>query len=79
MGIYMLLFSDGGVFSNQCQHTFPPACPHIMQESGRSASNTTASLILYWRILPNDHNIQVLRADQLLFIGVELLRSSTYI
>ena len=43
----MLLFSDGGVFSNQCQHTFPPACQHIMQESGRSASNTTASLILY--------------------------------
>ena len=50
----------------------------IMQESGRSASNTTASLVLYRRTLPNDH-IQVLRAEQLLFVGVELLRSSTYI
>ena len=52
----MLLFSDGGVFSNQCQHTFPPACQHIMQER-RSASNTTASLILYRRTLPNDHKL----------------------
>ena len=24
----MLLFSDGGIFSNQCQHTFPQACQH---------------------------------------------------
>ena len=23
--VYMLLFSDGGIFSNQCQHTFPSA------------------------------------------------------
>ena len=51
--------------SNQCQHTFPPECQHIMQESGRSASNTTASLVLYRRTLPNDHT-QVLRAEQLL-------------
>ena len=44
----MLLFSDGGVFSNQCQHTFPQACQHIMQESGRSASNTTAQRLSYY-------------------------------
>ena len=37
----------------------------IMQESGRSASNITASLVLYRRTLPNDH-IQVLRADKVL-------------
>ena len=39
----------------------------IMQESGRSASNTTGSLVLYRRTLPNNH-IQVLRAEQLLLI-----------
>ena len=35
----------------------------IMQESGRSASNTTATLVLYRRTLPNNH-IQVIRAEQ---------------
>ena len=42
----------------------------IMQESERSTSNNTAYLVLYRRTLPNDH-IQVLRAEQLLFVGVE--------
>ena len=55
MGIIYFCFQMGGVFSNQCQHTFPPACQHIMQESGRSTSNTTASLVLCRRTLPNDH------------------------
>ena len=46
-----------------------------MQESWRSASNITASLVLYRRTLPNDH-IQVLRAEQLLFIGVEFCEAA---
>ena len=64
-----LLFSDGGVFSNQCQHTFPPACQHLRKAGAQFQILRTASLIL--RTFPNEH-IQLLRAEQFQFIGVEL-------
>ena len=47
----------------------------ITQESGRSASNTTSSLVLYRRTLPNDH-IQVLRAEQLVWKFCEAAHAS---
>ena len=80
MGIilYAFVFRWGRLLKSVPTHISTSMSAYYAGKRALGFEYYTASLILYRRTLPNDH-IQVLHADQLLFIGVKLLRSSTYI